>query len=1082
MLNRKGSIWHIVLLFTLLLLPLSSIYGMSESTKVSGQVVDINGEPLPGVIVSIIGSTTNGTQTNIDGEFSLSLTTGQSIRFSYIGFKTQEIVWEGQSPLEITMHEDSELLDELVVVGYGVQKKVNLSGAVDQIDQRDLERKPIMDISKGLQGMIPNLNIDFGSGEPGQSAQINIRGAASINGSSPLILIDGIPSSVSDMSRILPADIESISVIKDSSSAAIYGARAAFGVILITTKSGSSGRPRISYSGKVTWKKPTILPEKTSDPYIYLKLKNIAVLNTPWSGGHVISDETLEWARQKSDDPSIDPVRPNPQDPTLYEYMGDKDWTKYFIDKTTLAHSHQLSISGGSDKYRYYSSVGLDMDNGLLSNIVEKDRWRRLNLRVKGEYKLAPWATISNNTTYIYSSREKPSYFWNSDMGMFYNLSPQDYHVNPDGTWANNGAGRTLAQLVDGGMDIRQNNRFQTIFAGKFEVIKDILTINADYSYLKDFQDYNWHQTPYQIGFGPNDIRTEGSSSAYRTFTPTSAHVYDLFGNFFYTIGKHNITALLGFNQESHRYNWVKAEREGLISESFPTIQLATGEAQVAESIEEWAVRGLFYRLNYSYDDKYIIEVNGRYDGSSRFPKESRFGFFPSVSLAWRIDREKFFSKASEHINLFKLRGSYGSLGNQSVSAYGYIPTMPTYRSSYIIGGTLPTTIGSANLVSPNYTWETVTTSNIGIDLGLLQNRISFSADAYTRNTYGMLTAGEKLPGVLGAPSPRENAADMITRGWEVTFGYQDTWQLGGKDLHVYGKLSVSDNLSRITKFNNPTKDLTQYYEGQILGEIWGLESDGLFRTQEEIDALDESELIPWGALSIVPGWPKYIDQNNDQRITKSGATADNPMDLKIIGNNHPRYRFGINLGGDWNGIDFSLFLQGVGKRDYYPLSYLYWSFYQQPYAGGAVHTFDFYRPSSDSETDRLKHSQSYLENGLDKENLDSFYPILQCWLADKNLGTSIDKSAGLAIPQTRYLLNAAYLRIKNITLGYTLPQEWSQKIHMSKLHLYISADNAFEWSGVKKYFDPEAITNESSYGYVYPFDRRLTIGLDVTF
>lgn len=406
---------------------------------------------------------------------------------------------------------------------------------------------------------------------------------------------------------------------------------------------------------------------------------------------------------------------------------------------------------------------------------------------------------------------------------------------------------------------------------------------------------------------------------------------------------------------------------------------------------------------------------------------------------------------------------------------------MSAYKSNYIIDGKLPETITSPGLVSPRYTWESVTTSNVGIDFALMQNRLSLSADAYVRNTKGMLTPGKKLPGVLGAPSPQENAADMRTRGWEISASYTDSWRLGGEDLHLYAKVSLSDNLSRITRFNNPTKTLTQYYEGQTIGEIWGLESDGLFATEQEIAKLDESELIPWGTLSIVPGWPKYVDQNGDGRITKSGATADQPQDLKVIGNSQPRYRYGVTLGVDWDGIDFSLFLQGVGKRDYYPLSYLYWSFFQQPYAGGAVHTFDFYRPDSDTETDRQKHSRSYIEAGLDRENKTSYYPILQCWLADKNLGTSIDKNAGLAIPQTRYLLNGAYLRVKNITLGYSLPISLTKKLYLSSLHVYLSLDNAFEWSGLKRYFDPEAVTNESSFGYVYPFDRRLTLGLDIT-
>ena len=420
--KNKTILWLALLTCLLLGIAETSAQTAQTNNSVSGTVSDAMG-PLAGVNVLEKG-TTNGTTTDFDGKYSLEVKNGSTLVFSYIGFITQEVVYDGQMPLNISLNEDSELLGEVVVVGYGVQKKANLSGSVDQINAKELEQKPITDISRGLQGMIPNLNIDFTSGEPGKAAEINIRGLASINGSAPLVLIDGVPSSSLDLNRLLPSDIESISVIKDASSAAIYGARAAFGVILITTKKGESGAPRVEYSGKLTWKRPTVLPRKTSDPYIYLKLKNIAVLNTPWSGGHVASDERLEWARQRSDNPALPPVRLNPNDETQYEYMGDKDWTDYFINKFTFAQSHQASISGGSDSYRYYTSVGYDRDNGILSHIVDKDYWERFNMRLRASYDLTKWFNISNNTTYSLTRREKPSAFWDSNMSMIYNLAP----------------------------------------------------------------------------------------------------------------------------------------------------------------------------------------------------------------------------------------------------------------------------------------------------------------------------------------------------------------------------------------------------------------------------------------------------------------------------------------------------------------------------------------------------------------------------------------------------------------------------------------------------------------------------------
>lgn len=1076
--NCKQVIKSSILLLFLFLLNFS--YSQVQSQTIRGKVIDITNEPLIGVNVVEKG-TTNGTVTDVDGDYSLSVNENSTIVFSYIGFQTQEIQLRGEGPVNVTLHEDSELLNEVVVVGYGTQRKINLSGAVDQVGVKELEAKPINNISQGLQGMIPNLNIDFTSGEPGQAARINVRGLTSINGGSPLILIDGIASDANELNRLLPEDIESISVLKDAASAAIYGARAAFGVILITTKTGRSDKIQVDYNNSFTWKRPSILPEKSSDPYIYLKTKNIAVLNTPWSGGHVASDERLEWARQKSDNPSIDPVRLNPLDETQWEYMGNKDWTTYFIDKNTFSNSHQISLSGKTDKTTFYVSGGFDKENGILSKIVGNDSYKRYNMRLKGTYDITDWFTISNNTSYVTTERFKPGYFWSSDMSMFYNLAPQDHDVNPDETWANNAAGRLMARLHNGGDDIRKYDRIQSTFGGELNLLKNLLKVNANYSFVKGTEDYNWFETKYSIGFGPDDVREEGNSRSYRTFATDYYSVVDIYGTLNWLNSRHQFTSILGFNQEYSRYNWLLAEREGLISTQLPTVALATGEMNVNESFKDWAIRGLFYRLNYIYDNKYIVELNGRYDGSSRFPKDKRFGFFPSVSLAWRVDSEPFFEPLRESISNFKIRASYGSLGNQLVSEYGYIPSMTSSLGGYLIDGRRQLTVSSPPLVSANYTWETVVTQNIGLDMGFLDNRLNFVGDLYRRDTKGMLVPGKELPGVLGAPAPRENAADMKTTGWEITLSYNNSFNVGSKPLNLSTRFLLSDTRSWITKFDNPTNLLTQYYVGQELGEIWGLQSDGLFTTEDEIAKLDETEVIPWGALDIVPGWPKYKDLDNDNRITK-GLTLDDPKDLSIIGNNSPRFRYGFNLVGDWNNIDFSLFLQGIGKKDYYPLHYLYWSFYQQPYAGGQTHIFDYYRPQTDSDVDMAKHSKAYIDAGLANQNLDARFPILQSWLADRNLGTRIDQSMGLAIPQTGYLLSGAYLRIKNITLGYTLPKNLTDKANLSRIRFFVSTDNLYEWSEVRKYFDPEAVTEDTNNGYTYPFNRQYIFGLNVTF
>jgi TonB-linked SusC/RagA family outer membrane protein len=1051
----------------------------SHRIVVSGVVKDDECNPLIGASIRS-NADRQYAVTDADGKFQITVSSQAVLEVSYLGFKTMEIPVNNQKHLEVVLTNNMSHLNEVVVVGYGVQKKVNLSGAVDQIGAADLAKRPINDLSKGLQGMIPNLNIDFTSGEPGQQANINIRGEASINGGSPLILIDGVAADVSELNRILPEDIESLSVLKDASSAAIYGARAAFGVILITTKQGKSGKIQVDYNNNFKWKRPTILTDHTSDPYIYLKLKNIAVLNTPWSAGHVTSDERLEWARQRSDDPDNTPaIRLDPLDNTQWDYMGNTDWTRYFLDKSTFSHSHQASVSGATERSKFYLSAGYEGENGVFSDIVTHDYYRRYSMRSHVTYRLASWLSLSNNTSYVLTDRRKPSHYNISDI---FDAEPHNVDRNEDGTWANTELGHTLAQMVDGGDQRTKYSKLQSTFSAEASFWNRMLVVNANFTFTKGHEDDDWFETPYQVEYGPEDIRQLGQSRSWKSSTSDDYTVFEIFGTFNKSFHKlHHVTAITGFNQEYSRSDNFTAERYDIISGTLPSINLASGQQQVTEKYTDWAIRGLFFRLNYIYANKYILEVNGRYDGTSRFPKKKRFGFFPSASLAWRVDEEKWFDPLRKVVSQLKLRASYGSLGNQLVSAYGYIPYLSSKVSSYVVGGTRPQVVTSPDLVSEDYTWETVRTLNGGIDLGLFDNKLSLTFDIFRRDTRGMLTLGKQLPSVLGKTEPMENAANQRTKGWELSIAYRDAFQLAAKPFNYSVKFVLSDSKTHITKFDNPDRLLSQYYEGQEIGEIWGLTSDGLFKDNDEIAKLDESEIIPWGALTIVPGWPKYKDLNGDQKITK-GTTVDDPGDLRIIGNSSPRYRFGFNFSAEWNGFDISGFVQGIGKRDYYPLSYLYWSFFQQPYSGGQKHCFDFYRPQTDDAATMAQHSQSYIKAGLADQNLDSKYPVLQCWLADKNLGTDINHAMGMAIPQTRYLLNGAYLRLKNLTLGYTLPKEWTEKLHLSRVRIYVSGDNLFEISELRKYFDPEAVTDTSTYGYTYPFNRQYSFGLNVTF
>lgn len=1058
----------------------------AQNITIKGKVTEADGEtPMIGVSVIIKGTST-GTVTDVEGLYTVDAPTDGTLVFSYVGMETQEIAIEGRTVIDLNLSGDAIGLSEVIVTGFGSQKRVNLSGAVDNVTTEQLESRPISNLAQGLQGVSPNLNIDFNSGEPGQAAKLNIRGFTSVNGGSPLILIDGVPSDAIELNRIAPNDVASISVLKDASSAAIYGARAAFGVIIITTKTGTSEGVNVSYSNFVSSGTPTVIGDKITDPYIYLRLKETSTDNTPWDNFN-FSDERYLWAKQRSEGTSSEQVRIDPNDPTRWEYMGNQDWTEHFLT-STISQEHNLSINGKSNSTQYFLSGSYNNTNGALK--IADDFYDRYTFRGKVNFDISDRLSIGNNTYITSTERTNPSYF---NIQTLFNFEPTDFNKNPDGSWANTPVGEESAQLSDGGVNNERYNSYQTTFTGELKLVKDIFRVNADFTARRGSTNFSQDFRKYLIGFGPENILEQGTNEAYRSSTNETYNVFNVYGTYSQQFGtNHQVTAIAGFNQEYFRTEWFSAYRSGIISSSLPTIALATGDPNVNEYIADWAVRGAFYRLNYVFADKYIVELNGRYDGSSKFPKNNRFGFFPSASVAWRVDREAFFN--SKWINQFKIRASYGSLGNQSVGEYGYIPSLVAATGNYIIDGKLPQRIIAPPLVSANYGWEDVSTLNFGIDFGLFDDRLSFNFDLYRRDTKGMLTQGRDLPDVLGAAEPAENAADLKTEGWELAINYRNNYRLAGKALRFDTRFVISDSRSYITRFDNPNGNLNQYYEGMELGEIWGLTSDGLFESDEEISNLDQTNLIPWGALSIVPGWPKFIDQDGNGMIEKGLTTAD-PRDLSVIGNLSSRYRLGLNFGLDWNGFDLNVFFQGVGKRDYYPQDYLYWGFYQQPYAGGYSHLTDFYRPNDDSDVRRAIHSQAYIDAGLADANTDAKYPILQAWLADRNLGERVDQSRGLAIPQTGYLLNGAYVRLKNVTVGYSLPQALTQKIRIHRLRFFASGENITEWSGVKNFYDPEAITSidakldptlsasrGTGSGYSYPFQRRYSVGINVDF
>lgn len=1063
---------------------------VNKDIVVKGKVVNTNGEALPGVSVRL-KNTGIGATTNDKGMFSVTVPQDATLLFSYIGYDMQEVGVAGRESLTIILEPSRNSMEEVIVVGYGTQKKINVTGAVDQISGKQLAERPIANVMQGLQGVSPGLNISYKGGQPGQTPIINIRGFASINradgsttpisqasdnSNAPLIIIDGIASTTDDMMRINPTDIASISVLRDAASAAIYGARAAFGVVLITTKNGSpGGKQVVSYSNYVAWSRRTILPTAVTDPYIYSRVLETSTNNTPWDYVN-FSDEYYKWAKERSDNPSLPDTRINPEDVTKWQYMGNNDWNNYFFSKTNFSQYHSISLNGTAETAKklpigYLLSADYTQENGL--NKLSTDDWKRYSMRAKLNVRPVKWLLLDNNLSVYQTERNAPAY----NITDVYYLQPTNVVKNPDGTWGNNAAGKLAAQLVDGGRNLQSRIGFQDVIRASASFLNNDLQIVGDASFKRELWKYHVDKKAYLIGYGPNDVREEGAPGSVSEANETIAHnVYDLYANYNKSLGGgHAIKLLAGYNQESYEDPYVNALKTQLISSSLPYIGLTSGDASITSAYSSYAIRSMFGRINYSYKDRYIIEANGRYDGSSRFPTNNRWGFFPSISGAWIASDEHFMQGISKQLSTLKFRASYGSLGNQNVSYFGYIQTLPTGQSPYLINNGPKQTIitgAPALTVDPNnYTWEKVVTSNFGADMGFMRDHLMASFDYFIRDTRGMLTRGVQLPGVLGTDPPRQNAADLTTKGWELSVSYKNSARVGGSPLNFGAKVILSDDKTKITRFKNSQQLLSNYREGQTLGEIWGLQNDGMFRNKDEIKALDETALIPWGALEIVEGWPKYKDLNNDGKIEK-GLTAKDPKDLSVIGNSSPRYRFGINLDANWKGFDCSVFIQGIAKMDFYPHHYLFWGPYQQPYANVYPWNLDYFRATSEDAATRSQHSQSFIKAGLADANPNSYFPVLQSWLADNNYGSGLD------LPQTKYMQNAAYMRVKNVTLGYTLPASLTKKYKISRLRVYVTGENIFEVSSIKKYLDPESITD--GFGWEYPYQRKYAVGLNL--
>ena len=1029
--------------------PLKLAHEQQKKLKVTGVIRDNEGLPLVGVNVRE-EDTNNGAITNERGYFALQVKPGSCLIFSYIGFKEKRLICTTNQDLDLELEIDRKLLEEVVVVGYGTQKKVNLTGALDQVESKALKDRPIVNIASGLQGLVPNLNIESGTGTRG-GTRLNIRGMTSFNQAQPLVLVDNVEMS---LDQINPADVESISVLKDASSAAIYGARAAYGVLLITTRSGQkSAKPIVQVSAMGYWQKPIQKP-KLLNSLQYLDYIDAAYQNSD-GDGHFYNPQIYEGAQKYFNDPkNNESVFFDPKlDPSRYQYVGNTNWWNQIYKPSSFSQQYNASISGGNERTTYYSSFTYNGVDGLYKQV--DDTYQKYNAFMHLRTSLTDWISVSGKMAYNYGKQEGPSHGRSyGRMGGSFSpqgLSPLMPTHHPDGNYSGQGRATNPISLQKlGGKNLTRTN-YTLLSTGLHMNPLAGLVINFDYTY--SHSSYNNQQT----GLSFYEYRAvPGMEQLYPSINPSSislantdaySHAVNLFAEYTKSINEaHNFKALIGYNQEYNRNKYMLAARQNLINQELPSINGATGEKTTDGSETHYSLNGLFMRFNYDYKGRYLIEFNGRYDGSSRYPKGERYKFFPSASAGWRISEEPLWKQttALDWWTNLKFRFSYGSLGNQAlVGDFGYLQEYNTSESYYILGGQLPKTIGAPELISGSITWETVNQTNWGIDLGFLSNRLTASLDIYRRDTKDMLWNGEKLPAVLGSSIPKENSANLKTTGFEVSIGWIDQLNNG---LNYWGRFFIGDSKTTITKVLNPTNSLqTQFYQGQRYGEIWGYESNGLFQNQEEVDKWADQSRIgqAWG-----PGDVKYEDLNGDGFIDYGDYTVDNPGDMKIIGNGTPRYNYGFNLGFEYKGFDLSMHWQGVMKRDAFLTSDTFWGINEVTDTNTAIlnpHTFtlDYWTP----------------------DNPTAYYPRPKF------------QSSGNRMPSTRYMRDASYLRLKTLDLGYTLPREWSRLAYIQNARIFVSMENLFTFSDLPKAIDPEDLSSSS-----YPRPRKFSVGVNLTF
>lgn len=1039
---------------------------------IAGTVTAENGEALVGVSVKVKG-TSRATFTNANGSFEIEVQADDILVFSYIGFTSQEVSVGSQSTLQVILTEDSASLEEVVVVGYGQQKVVNLTGAVDKISAAKLEALQVNDIGTALQGQLPGVFVSTADGKPGRSSGFNIRGNTSINGGGPLIIIDGVPQSGDDLNNLSPHDIEEISVLKDAASTAIYGARASFGVILVTTKKGKKGAASIAYNNYFGYSKATIVPEIYDNPVDYLAINENEFNRN--IGQTYFTDAQVEYPYLVEKDPSLPFAKVEDIGGRPNLLLGGKvhNYYKEWLRKYTPAQNHRISISGADDKFNYYVSGDFNHEEGNIK--FKPEDINRYTLRSNLSYKISDRISLFNHTALVKRAEEQPNQYLYGFTSNVYRFIENSNAMMPEYV------------EIDGKMIATDIGFYREFLESKSGIENEVhdarSTLGVDISFLNN--DLQLHvDGSYQYGnkghlrwwdnIGPylsNSFNNRnivldyysdaGPAKVLRSQARTINTNVNAYATYSKLINKNDIKLMAGFNQESYDYLYNYGEKLYPLAVEEHSLNLGTGESNVRDDDSRNSSRSFFSRLNYNWDSRYLLEINASYFLSSKFAKENRGQGYIAASGAWRISEEPFFSPLRNVVNNLKLRGSYGAIGNANIGSYDYIPIMNVSQSAYSLEGQLVNYTTAPSPKSENFTWETVKSTNIGLDFSILDNRLTSTMDIYWRNTVNMLANYRSLPSVFGAAVPKENIAELMTKGWELSVGWADRIPVNGSDFSYGISANLSDYQSEITDYYNPTNYLNDYYAGQKLGEIWGLNTLGYFLTDEEAANSPLLSSSGYKAYSKA-GNIKFEDSNGDGVIDFGDRTLENSGDYRIIGNSTPRYQYGITLNAGWKGFDINAFFRGVGKMDIYP---------------GAEAT-NFWGPYNRKYQVMIKHA---IENRWTPENVDAYFPRPQGYVA---LG-----GGDLGQAQTKYLQDASFIRLKNLTVGYTIPQNISNKVSLSKFRLYVSGRNLWESTKLHPSLDPEGLskdpdanTGSVGIGTAYPVQRVFAFGLQAQF